>query len=196
MDRIWIFIIALLVVGLTMMPTREPYREMFGLAGYTRPTSPKLDDPAVDKAGYEKVENVAMTSDLMQELVLKTNAAIAKRTNLNTYIIQTSSVDQYKAPNGESLYECMFVVASISGFSYGFTVVSALSVSGGKANVVSIRTQPLDSQAPTNIKPYASTGDAKDFLDYRVVQQITPTEPQLVEAAAELRRIEAGEKEE
>lgn len=75
--------------------------------------------------------------------------------------------------NVNDLYECMFMIVKDSGFSYGFSVVSTVQIKNGIARVVSIRTQPMDTQIPSNITPYKESVGGQEFVDYDVVEELT-----------------------
>lgn len=75
--------------------------------------------------------------------------------------------------NVNDLYECMFMIVKDSGFSYGFSVVSTVQIKNGIARVVSIRTQPMDTQIPSNITPYKESVGGQEFVDYDVVEELS-----------------------
>lgn len=193
MNKNLMIILAVTAIAVALLPRKEPYRrELFGNSGYSPPKTVKLDDDGADLAGYEEVDDWKVTPDLMNKIIMATNSEIAKRTGLSTYIIQTHALKKYSGKgSGETMYQAMFMVAAQTGFSYGFNVVSELTVAGGDMSVTSLRTQPLGVQAPTNVAPYVSKGNGQEFVDYRLVQQMTPTEPQLQEAKRSLDALES-----
>lgn len=188
MNNTLIIFLALVAIAVALMPRkRESYAPEN--AGYVSPKTIKLDDDGADMNGYEEVDNFKVTPDLVSQIVMATNRAIGKRTGLDTYIIQTHALKKFIGKgSGEPLYQAMFMVSSRTGFAYGFNVVSELD---GGMNVTALRTQPLGAQAPSNVAPFLSTGAGKEFVDYKFVEQMTPTEPQLLEAKQELDRLES-----
>jgi len=84
--------VILLVIVLLLTTNREPFTEVFGFSGYTKPTgSVKLDDARPDLTGYTQAE-ASVDNTMMQDLVLQANREISKRTGLCTYIIETTAV--------------------------------------------------------------------------------------------------------
>ena len=75
--------------------------------------------------------------------------------------------------NVNDLYECMFMIVKDSGFSYGFSVVSTIKIKNGVAQIVSIRSQPMDTQIPSNITPYKESVGGQEFVDYDVVEELS-----------------------
>lgn len=187
-NRLIIFL-AFVAIAVALMPRKEAYAETRGNAGYVPPKTIKLDDEGADLQGFDEVDDFKVTPDLVNKIVMATNEAIGKRTGLDTYIIQTHALKKYIGKgSGEPMYQAMFMVSSRTGFAYGFNVVSEID---GAMRVTALRTQPLGAQAPSNVAPFLSTGAGKEFVDYRLVEQMTPTEPQLLEAKRQLDRIES-----
>jgi hypothetical protein len=180
----WTLIVVLIlaVVAITMIPSRESYleREFFGLSGYVRPREIALDDKAPDLEGFQEVET-KVNNDLMNEFVMKTAAEIERRTKMCVAIIETTTVKRYQK-EGQELYECQFMALKKGGFPFAFAVVSTLSMKGGSATVIGLRTQPVGVQAPSDVKAYEDTGDGREFLDYRFVTETTPRLGELEEA--------------
>jgi hypothetical protein len=75
--------------------------------------------------------------------------------------------------NMNDIYECMFMVVRDTGFSFGFSVVSTIHIKNGVASIKSIRSQPIDAQNPSNINPYIDDMCGKDFVDYKLVDEIS-----------------------
>jgi|SRR5210317_744295 hypothetical protein len=178
MNRLVLILIALVVLGLIMTPNRENYftSEAFGFSGYTKPRrgSVVLDDLPVNKTEYTEVE-AAVDNDVMNELVVKTNEAIAKRTGMCTHIIETTQLKKYQGKSGETLYEVMFMAMKHGGFSYGFSVVAALQWKGQTATVVSLRTQPMEVESPSDVSAFTGETSGKEFLDFEVVRKTVET---------------------
>ena len=162
--------IILIAVVLLLTVRREPFTEMFGFSGHTKPTGRiRLDDSKPNLAGYKKVE-VGVDNDLMQEFVLQTNKEITKRTGLCTYIIETTDVKKYVKEDKE-LYECSFMNVKNNGFAFGFIVASYFEVVNGNVKLVSLRTQPLDAESASEIAPFVDSVSGKDFVNYDLVKE-------------------------
>ena len=172
--------ITLLAIVLLLTVRREPFTELFGFSGYNKPVkSVMFEDPKPDLTGYNQAE-VDINNDIMQEFVLRANKEITKRTGLCTYIIETTSVKKYVNEEGKQIYECMFMTVRDSGFAFGFSVVASYEVVNGNVNLLSLRSQPLDVQTVTDIKPYVDGTEGKEFVDYNLVKETaTPTVSEL-----------------
>ncbi len=126
----WSLTIVLIAIVLLLTVRREPFTEIFGFSGHTKPTGRiRLDDTKPNLSGYRQAE-VSIDNDMMQEFVLQTNKEIAKRTGLCTYIIETVNVQKYVGEDKE-IYECVFMTVKNSGFSFGFTVAAYFEVTNG-----------------------------------------------------------------
>jgi len=163
--------VILLVIVLLLTTNREPFTEVFGFSGYTKPTgSVKLDDARPDLTGYTQAEaNVDNT--MMQDFVLQANQEISKRTGLCTYIIETTAVKRYVGGEGKEIYECMFMVVKNSGFAYGFSVVASFEVVGGEVKLLSLRSQPLDVQTVADVTPFVDGQAGQEFVKYDLVKE-------------------------
>jgi hypothetical protein len=169
--------VILLVIVLLLTTKREPFTEIFGFSGYTKPTgSVKLDDAKPDLTGYTQAE-ADINNDMMQEFVLQTNHEISKRTGLCTYIIETTIVKKYiNNENDKEIYECMFMVVKNNGFAFGFSVVSSFEVVNGNIKLISLRSQPLDVQTVSNVTPFVEGQSGQEFVKYDLVKEkVVPT---------------------
>jgi hypothetical protein len=185
--KVLIFILLVIVViALTTQQPTEKYTEMFGFNGYTKPVNQVvLKDPKFDTSSYAEVEAV-VDHDLMEKLVLTTNKEITKRTDDCSYIIETTAVKKFVQDGKPDVYKCMFMCVRAKGFAFGFSVVSTLSVKGDDVRVLSLRTQPLDVDTPTDVSPYVQDV-AKEFVDFDIVKQkSTPTTSELDAAKEKL----------
>jgi len=117
---------------------------------FSNSPSADINDEDIDMSMYKKMEDVDITKDLMQEMVLRTNEEVSKRTGLCTYIIETISADMYEAvapeikkdgdiklpetkaiPQiGSKICKAMFMVVKYgnSGYDFGFIVSSVIRV--------------------------------------------------------------------
>ena len=91
---------------------------------------PLLSDEGIDTSDYnEENDKISISNDLMQEMILKTNKEVSKKTGLCTYIIETTEVKKYTHKiNGNEVYRCMFMVVKHGGFDFGFLVTSDIKV--------------------------------------------------------------------
>ena len=168
-----VLMFALLILVLMMMTTSEGFTEMFGFSGHTKPIGNiKLDDPRPLLTGYNEAEAV-LDNDMMEKFVLTANKEIMRRTGVSTYIIETIKVKRYTGPENE-IYECMFMVMKKGGFSFGFSIVASFEVKNGKVRIMSLRTQPIDAEAPSDVSAFEDTGsEGRAFLDYNLVKVST-----------------------
>ena len=172
-----LLIIALLVI-IVLLTQRESFTESFGLSGYTKPTgSIRFDDANPDLSAYTQAE-AKVSNDLMEKFIMMTNKEISKRTGLCTYVIETTSVKKYDS-SSNNLYQCAFMVVKNNGFAFGFSVTASFEVQGEDVKLVSLRSQPLGVQTPTNIAPYTEGSSGKELLDYKLVKE--KSEPTLSE---------------
>ena len=117
---------------------------------FSNSPSADIKDEEVDMSMYKKIEDADITKDLMQEMVLRTNEEVSKRTGLCTYIIETISADMYEAfapkplkpddiklPDtkaipqiGSKICKAMFMVVKYGkgGYDFGFIVSSVIRV--------------------------------------------------------------------
>lgn len=186
-----LILLVIVVVALTMNSSckkTEKYQELFGFAGYQKPVNQVvLDDAKFDTSAYEEVEAV-VNHDLMEKLVLATNKEIAKRTDDCSYIIETTAVKKY-SKDGQDVYKCMFMCVRAKGFAFGFSVVATLSVKGDDVKVLSLRTQPMDVQSPSDVSPYVQDV-AREFVDFEIVKaKAVPTTSELEEAKEKLKQM-------
>ena len=73
----------------------------------------------MDLSEYEESgEEIEVSNDLMQEMVLATNKEVSKKTGLCTYIIETLSVKKYiNKTSKQEIYRCMFMSVKHKGFA-------------------------------------------------------------------------------
>ena len=102
---------------------------------------------------------VALNNDDMEKIVLAVNQKIKETMKVCAYIIETTSI---KAT--ENGYECMFMASTHEGFPYGFAVSVDVQTEPD-FQVSNLRTQPLEIQAPSNIRPFEDDGRGEEFLD-------------------------------
>jgi hypothetical protein len=152
----------------------------------SRPEKYTLDDPKYDTTLYTEAEAV-VDHDLMEKLVLATNEEIIRRADDCSYIIETTAIERFVKDGSPDVYKCMFMCVRAKGFAYGFSVVSTLSVRGDDVRVLSLRTQPMYVDPPSDVRPYVQDV-AKEFLDFELVKEkATPTVGELDAAKENLR---------
>jgi len=165
-----LLMVILLAIVLLLTTNREPFTEIFGFSGYTKPTgSIKLDDTRPNLTGYTQAE-ASVDNTMMQEFVLQANKEISKRTGICTYIIETISVKKYVGEEKE-IYECVFMTVKNSGFAFGFSVVASFEVVNGEIKLVSLRSQPLDVQTASDVTPFVEGQSGQEFVKYDLVKE-------------------------
>ena len=123
MNKTILFLLILIVLW-TMTRT-----EMYSL----NPEKPsELSDEEVDLSQYSEIDDkISITKDLMQEMVLRTNEKVSKKTGLCTHVIETIKIKKYEHMiTGNVIYKCMFMVVKHGnpGFDYGFIVSTDIRV--------------------------------------------------------------------
>ena len=169
-----ILLILLILIVLMTMSRTEMFTEQFGLSGYTKPmNSVLLKGTDTDLSDYEESgEEIEVSNDLMQEMVLATNKEVSKKTGLCTYIIETLSVKKYiNTKSKQEIYRCMFMSVKHKGFAVGFSVTSDLRIIDGSATVLNVRTQPIDVNPPSDPSIYQKSIKGKEFEDYTEVRK-------------------------
>ena len=169
-----VLLILLILIVLMTMSRTEMFTEQFGFSGYTKPIEPVLlNDTQLDLSVYEESgDDVEISNDLMQEMVLATNKEVSKKTGLCTYIIETTSVKKYRnKESNQEIYRCMFMSVKHNGFAMGFSVTSDLRITDGRATVLSVRTQPIDINPPSDPSIYQKSIKGKEFEDYSEVRR-------------------------
>lgn len=169
-----VLLILLILIVLMTMSRTEMFTEQFGFSGYTKPIEPVLlNDTQLDLSVYEEFgDDVEISNDLMQEMVLATNKEVSKKTGLCTYIIETTSVKKYRnKESNQEIYRCMFMSVKHNGFAMGFSVTSDLRITDGRATVLSVRTQPIDINPPSDPSIYQKSIKGKEFEDYTEVRR-------------------------
>ena len=169
-----ILLILLILTVLMTMSRTEMFTEQFGFSGYTKPIDTLLlNSTDTDLSEYEESgEEIEVSNDLMQEMILATNKEVSKKTGLCTYIIETLSVKKYiNKKSNQEIYRCMFMSVKHKGFSMGFSVTSDLRIIDGRATVLNVRTQPIDVNPPTDPSIYQKSIKGKEFEDYTEVRR-------------------------
>ena len=88
-----------------------------------------LNDDGIDLTDYERLENVKVSNNVMQQIILAVNKRISEITGLCTYIIDTHDVRKYKHKKGEDeVYRCRFMVLKHGGFPFAFAVSSDIRI--------------------------------------------------------------------
>jgi hypothetical protein len=181
-----LLIVLLLIIVILLTTNRETYTESFGLSGYKKPTGEvMLTDARPNLNNYIQEESV-VSHDMIEEFVSQANKQISERTGLCTYIIETTSVKKYSGTEND-IYECVFFVVKNDGFAFGFSVYAAFEVNGDKTKLVSLRSQPLDTQSSSDIAPFIEGTSGKEFIEYELVKQVAaPTVGELENAKNKL----------
>lgn len=228
MIRNWLPLLLLIVFTLFLMSRKEMFVPK-------TPTS-AIDDSVLDLSQYEQLQNIKVSNNVMEQIVLAVNKRIKEMTGLCTYIIDTHEIRKYKhGETGDEVYRCRFMVLKHGdGFPYAFAVSSdvrimndpervnwndinmqatlrALGVSQNELDqtlkdvpiefvdeqtgevdvtkvimakymkevsdanplvvVISLRTQPLDTEKPTNTAVFMTNGDTREFQNYDIIRE-------------------------
>lgn len=185
----WALTFVLIAIVLLLTVRREPFTEVFGFSGYKKPVgSIRLDDAKPDLSGYSQAE-ANLDNDMMEDFVLQANREISKRTGICTYIIETTSAKKY-VNDEKAIYECMFMCVKNQGFAFGFSVVASYELVNDQFVLTSLRSQPLDVQTVTDVKPFVESRGGQDFVNYELVKEAAvPKESELELAKNKLKQL-------
>lgn len=165
-------LVLLIVLVLALMASRK---EMFGYAGYEgHVKSVVIDDPLFDTKDYVESTDVSVNNDLMEKIVLATNAYVAKKTGLCTYVIETNTVKKYvpAKKSGRDLYRCMFMLMRQHGFVFGFAVTVDCFVNpDGSVSVVGAHTQPIGVEPPADQTAFTSDLEGHAFPEFSLFEK-------------------------
>lgn len=165
-------LLAILLLGVVYYITvrREPFTEVFGFSGYTKPSEGIfISDPIENLSTYTPVE-AKIDHDTMEKLILATNKAISDKAGVCNYIIETTSLKKFVG-KGNDVYRVMFMAVKNHGFAYGFAVtVDAMIDKSGNVIIKSLRTQPIDADIPNDIKAFTNDEAGQEFIEYKLVK--------------------------
>jgi hypothetical protein len=139
----------------------------------------------VDEYVEKKAE---IDHDLMNTLVMKTNAHVSEKYKKPTYVIETIAAKKFEHPvTKDFFYRCMFMIMSKVDFVSGFTVTVDIRVEP-TVEVIGSTRQPIDVKLPGDTTPYESTGvSGKEFFQYELVKkEVVPTVSELENAKNKL----------
>ena len=161
------YLLAFVLLIIVFVLTNEG--EGYGFSGYTVPRETQLMDPFPNLTGYESTKNDA-NADLMESIVLLTNKEIHKRTGIQNYIIETTSMKKF-TKEAASIYECRFMTVKKGGFSFGFSIVVWVILEDRKPpKLLAIRSQPIGFQNSDRVISLSEKSMGKDFLNYNIVR--------------------------
>lgn len=116
------WVLLLLIVLILVLMSRT---EMFS----TKTETTDIDEGVLDLTQYQRLENVKVSNNVMEQIVLAVNKRISEITGLCTYIIDTHEVRKFKhAETGDEVYRCRFMVLKHGGFPYAFAVSSDVRI--------------------------------------------------------------------
>lgn len=145
----------LIVVVLLMCTTREPFVEVFGFAGYTKPTSVSYDEAPmpIQDSDFVPQEKFAVTPDIVNSIVQLIQKYIKDKQGLCAHPIETNTVKKFvdKTDSSKILYKARMMFMIENGFPYG-VAISADVLMSPTPTLVRIQTQP--SQVDDSIMPY------------------------------------------
>lgn len=131
-----------------------------------------INDPAPNMNEYREVQKLEANSDIISKMVLATSTYIREKTGLPNYIIETTSIRQYKHKiKNHMLYKCMFMCVKIGGFPFGFSVTSNLILVSGDLRVVGVQSQPLDIKPPSDKTPFESQIEGSEYIEYDTIRK-------------------------
>ena len=167
----------LLIVVLMLTIRREPYSEVFGFSGWTKPNEGIILDDPVDNIRSYQTSETKVDNDTIERLVLATNKAIKEKTGVCNYIIETTSIKKFiNITSGNEFYRAMFMAVKNHGFAFGFAVTVDAEINDDVVKIRSLRTQPIDADIPNDIKPFTDGEAGQDFVEYKLVKEkATPT---------------------
>ena len=228
MSRKWVPLLIVVILVLFLMSRAEMFTP--------KQTAPEIDEGVLDLSQYEQLQNVKVSNNVMEQIVLSVNKRIKEITGLCTYIIDTHEVRKYKhGETGDEVYRCRFMVLKHrDGFPFAFAVSSdvrimndpesvnwndlnmqatlrTLGVSQGDLDktlknvpiefvdektgeidvtkviiakymkevsdskplvvVVSLRTQPLDTQKPASDTMFTTDKEIREFEDFDKIRE-------------------------
>ncbi len=181
-----VYMILLLILLVILLTRREPFTEIFGFSGYTKPVDYiRLNDPRPNLTGYKEVE-ASVNHDMMDIFTIQANNEISKRIGTPTYIIETAKIKKYNGQEND-IYECAFMVMKKGGFSYGFSIVASFEVKGDTTKLTSLRSQPIDSEELNDVKAFTDGSPGQEFIKFELVKEVaTPTISEFEEAKNKL----------
>lgn len=116
------WVLLLLIVLILVLMSRT---EMFS----TKTETTEIDEGVLDLTQYQRLENVKVSNNVMEQIVLAVNKRISEITGLCTYIIDTHEVRKFKhEETGDEVYRCRFMVLKHGGFPYAFAVSSDVRI--------------------------------------------------------------------
>lgn len=116
----WMLLV-LIVLILVLMSRTEMFK--------TKTETADIDEGVLDLTQYKRLENVKVSNNVMEQIVLAVNKRIKEITGLCTYIIDTHEVRKFKHEDtGDEVYRCRFMVLKHGGFPYAFAVSSDVRI--------------------------------------------------------------------
>ena len=117
MNRKWVPLLIVAVFVLFLMSRAEMFTP--------KQTAPEIDEGVLDLSQYEQLQNVKVSNNVMEQIVLSVNKRIKEITGLCTYIIDTHEVRKYKhGETGDEVYRCRFMFLKHCVFPFSFAVSS------------------------------------------------------------------------
>jgi|TARA_B100002019_G_scaffold184172_1_gene158942 hypothetical protein len=167
-------IVLLLLIAIICIISFSSRKENFNCSGYKKPVGPvTFDDTGMDMKKYKEQEDaIDITPDLMEKMILATNKYIKEKTDMCTYIIETTQIRKFKSlTSSHELYKCMFMVAKQEGFSFGFSITAEIIVNGDDVVVHAVQSRPIDIKPPTNVSPYLNDVPAMEHIPYNEIRK-------------------------
>ena len=163
---------AVIILAIIMCTKREPFVEIFGFAGYKKPSSVNYDDTPVpiQDADYVAQEKFEITPDIVNSIVQLIQKYVKDKQNLCIQPLETSYVKKFidKTDSSKVLYKARMMFMAMSGFPYG-VAISADVLMSPTPILVRIQTQP--STVDEDIIPY-QPDVATDFVQWEEIIKV------------------------
>lgn len=163
---------AVIILAIIMCTKREPFVEIFGFAGYKKPSSVNYDDTPVpiQDADYVAQEKFEITPDIVNSIVQLIQKYVKDKQNLCIQPLETSYVKKFidKTDSSKVLYKARMMFMAMSGFPYG-VAISADVLMSPTPILVRIQTQP--NTVDENIIPY-QPDVATDFVQWEEIIKV------------------------
>jgi len=160
------------VIVLLMCTTREPFVEVFGFAGYAKPTSVSYDETniPIQDSDFTPQEKFEITPDIVNSVVQLIQKYIKDKQGLCAHPIETNTIKKFvdKTDSSKILYKSRMMFMIENGFPYG-VAISADVLASPTPTLVRIQTQP--SQIDENILPYQQDV-ASNFVEWNEIIRV------------------------
>lgn len=162
---------ALIIIVLLVCSKREEFVEVFGFAGYSKPTTLSYDNTEVPIASGDFVEQskFEISPDIVNTIVNTIQTYIREKQDLCVQPLETSFVKKFvdKSDENRVLYKTRMMFMVEKGFPYGVAISADVLMTPAPV-LARIQTQP--SEVDDSITPY-SQDVASDFVEWNEVMK-------------------------